>query len=82
MGESYSAGDGPSTPLFRFGEGISYTGYTLDGLEIAEPNVSATGKWAVRQLRHHFGPSLRVVWALYHPTHAVYCALLGFLIQL
>ena len=32
----------------------------------------------VRQLRHHFGPSLRVVWALYHPTHAVYCALLGY----
>ena len=32
----------------------------------------------VRQLRHHFGPSLRVVWALYRPTHAVYCALLGY----
>ena len=31
----------------------------------------------VRQLRHHFGPSLRDTWALYHPTHAVYCALLG-----
>ena len=31
----------------------------------------------VRQLRHHFGPSLRDVWALCHPTHAVYCALLG-----
>ena len=31
----------------------------------------------VRQLRHHFGPSLWVVWALYHPTHAVHCALLG-----
>ena len=33
---------------------------------------------SVRQLRHHFGPSLRVVWALYHPTHAVHCALLGY----
>ena len=25
----------------------------------------------VQGLRHHFGPSLRDVWALYHPTHAV-----------
>ena len=32
----------------------------------------------VRQLRHHLGPSLRDIWALYHPTHAVYCALLGY----
>ena len=32
----------------------------------------------VRQLRHHFGPSLRDVWALYHPPHAVDCALLGY----
>ena len=32
----------------------------------------------VRQLRHHFGPSLRDLWALYHPTHAVCCALLGY----
>ena len=32
----------------------------------------------VRQLRHHFGPSLRDIWALYHPKHAVYCALLGY----
>ena len=32
----------------------------------------------VRQLRHHFGPSFRDIWALYHPTHAVHCALLGY----
>ena len=32
----------------------------------------------VRQLRHHFEPSLRDVWALYHPTRAVFCALLGY----
>ena len=32
----------------------------------------------VRQLRHHFGPPLRDVWALYHPTRAVFCALLGY----
>ena len=32
----------------------------------------------VRQLRHHFGPSLRDIWALCHPTHAVRCALLGY----
>ena len=31
----------------------------------------------VRQLRHHFGPSFRDIWAPYHPTHAVDCALLG-----
>ena len=30
-----------------------------------------------RQFRHHFGPSLRDIWALYHPTHAVHCALLA-----
>ena len=33
---------------------------------------------SVRQLRHHFGPSFRDIWALYHPTHAVYCALRGY----
>ena len=32
----------------------------------------------VRQLRHHFGPSLKDTWARYHhPTHAVGCVLLG-----
>ena len=31
----------------------------------------------VQGLRHHFGPSLRDIWALYHATHAVWCALLG-----
>ena len=31
----------------------------------------------VRHLRHPFGPSFRDVRALYHPTHAVCCALLG-----
>ena len=25
-----------------------------------------------------FGPSLRDIWALYHPTRAVYCALLDY----
>ena len=40
-------------------------------------NIETAGH-PVRQLRHHFGPSLRDVWALYHPTHAVHCALLGY----
>ena len=43
-------------------------------VHIGRPDL---GVCEVRQLRHHFGPSLRDVWALYHPTHAVYCALLG-----
>ena len=42
-------------------------------------NADAAAYFAgVRQLRHHFGPALRDIWALYHPTHAVYCALLGY----
>ena len=32
----------------------------------------------VRQLGHHFGPSLKDIWALYHPPHAVYGAPLGY----
>ena len=48
-----------------------------------EPSPHAVKKldWfdIVRQLRHHFGPSLRVFGALYHPTHAMYCVLLGYL---
>ena len=37
----------------------------------------ATRSTSVKGLRHHFGPSFRDIWALCHPTHAVYCALLG-----
>ena len=33
-------------PASGFGEGMSYTEYVLDGLVVAEPNVSATGKYA------------------------------------
>ena len=33
--------------------------------------------WGVRQLRHHFGPSLRDIRALHYPLRAVRCALLG-----
>ena len=40
--------------------------------------VSVMDMIEVQGLRHHFGPSLRDIWALYHPTHAVYCAILGY----
>ena len=55
MGEAYSAGDGPSTPLFRFGEGLSYTAYALGGLVIAEPNVSVTGTWEIALTAYNTG---------------------------
>ena len=46
------------------------------GRVTVECDVSAE-KVVVQGLRHHFGPSLRDIWALDHPTHAVFCALLG-----
>eukprot|EP00040_Diaphanoeca_grandis_P038707 m.257128 g.257128 ORF g.257128 m.257128 type:complete len:798 (-) comp35003_c0_seq1:1727-4120(-) len=42
MGESYSAGDGPSSPLFRFGEGLSYTTYILSDLTITPQQAKAS----------------------------------------
>jgi beta-glucosidase len=41
MGESYSAGDGPSSPLFGFGHGLSYTSFVLSKFS-ASPNRTTT----------------------------------------
>merc|ERR1712176_348446 len=43
MGEAYSAGDGPSTPLFQFGQGLSYTTFVLSALSITPEATTATG---------------------------------------
>ena len=48
------------------------------GMKILDDFVLRTVASEVRQLRHHFGPSLRDAWALYNHTHAVYYALLGY----
>ena len=66
---------------------IAYTWHHVAALDPTRP------EWAlrlpmtksaskVRQFRHHFGPSLMDVWAFYHPTHAVCCALLSNLVAM
>lgn len=42
MGESYAAGDGPSTALFPFGHGLSYTSFVLSNASLSSSTVSAT----------------------------------------
>ena len=48
QGEAYSADDGPSTPLFRFGEGLGYSPFELSGLDVSpKAAVSAAGSWTL-----------------------------------
>jgi len=43
MGEAYSAGDGESTPLFQFGQGLSYTTFDLNSLSVSPNATTAKG---------------------------------------
>ena len=43
QGEAYSGGDGYSTPLFGFGEGLSYTNFTLTALDVHPKAAGDTG---------------------------------------
>ena len=43
MGEGYSAGDGPSDALFKFGSGLSYTSFNLHSLSITPNTTTVNG---------------------------------------
>lgn len=47
QGQDYAAGDGYSTPLFSFGEGLSYTKYRLSGLRVSPEVASAAGSFTL-----------------------------------
>ena len=47
MGEAYSAGDGPSSSLFGFGEGLSYSAFDLHSLSITPNRTTATGTFSL-----------------------------------
>ena len=56
QGEDFTAGDGASTPLFNFGEGMSYTSYRLSGLQISPRATDASGKFKLTLKATNTGP--------------------------
>ena len=66
-------------PTFTYGYDFWKSQTVVDRRFLSTVRHATTfgNSFKVRQLRHHLEPSLRAFWALYHPTHAVHCALLG-----
>ena len=54
MGETYAT-DGPSTPLFAFGSGLSYTSYVLSNLAITPNATTAAGNFSARLIAQNTG---------------------------
>jgi len=47
MGEAYSAGDGPSSALFQFGAGMSYSVYVIQDLVVSPKQAQANGSFSL-----------------------------------